>query len=238
MNEKIIFLIFVILLLGILLWQVGRKNNFTHKLLFFFTLIILSAVYLFQFGELGSFIFSSKWADVQFIKEKKKEVRQDAKEISQIRNQIQKILEDSRHIQGKIVETQEKILSLEKDLVRTANIAEPPILSYYSKEITKIEGGYEALLSFKPSKNRHLGLIKFYVKILDNSNAEIIDFWPEGAFISGKDSKNIAENKKEALLRYSMIGMGYPKVKLTISKPAKVSISGSHKLKEFSINIK
>ncbi len=238
MNEQIIFLLFTIVLLGILLWTVCKKGNLTYKLLFFFTLIILSAFYLFQFGELGSFIFSSKWADVRFIKEKKEEVRQDAEEISRIKNQIQEILEDSRHSQKIIIETQKKIFSLEKDLMRTAEIAKPPVLSFYSKKIKKVENGYAALLSFKPSKNRHLGQIKFYVKILDESDAKIIDFWPEGAFSHGEGSKKITENGKEALIIYSMIGIGYPKVKLTISKPAKVSISGSHELNKFTIDIK
>lgn len=116
MNEQIIFLIFAIVILGILLWQVCKRGNLSYKLLFFFVLIILSAFYLFQFGELGSFIFSSKWADVKFIKEKREEARQDAEEISQIKNQIQKIFEDSRHSQEIIIETQKRILSLEKDL--------------------------------------------------------------------------------------------------------------------------
>lgn len=238
MNEQIIFLIFAIVILGILLWQVCKKGNITYKLLFFFIFIILSAFYLFQFGELGSFIFSSGWADVKFIKEKKEEARQDAEEIFQIKNQIQKILEDSQHSQEIIIETQEKILSLEKDLIRTTDIAKPPTLSFYSKEVKKIEDVYQVLLSFKPSKNRHLGQIRFHAKILDDSNAKIINFWPESISATGKDSKKIAENGKEALLIFSMIGVGYPRVKLTISEPAKVLISGSHELKEFTVDIK
>lgn len=237
MNEKITFLFLVIALLGIPLWQMCKKNTFTYKLLFFFTLIILSAVYLFQFGELGSFIFSSKWADVKFIKEKKEEIRQDAEEITQIKTQIKKILKDSQDSQEKIIKTQEEILSLRKDLMQTAEMAEPPALSFHSKEIKKIGDSYETILFFKPSKNRPLGLIEFRVKISDSSNAKIIDFWPEGAFTTGENPKKISENKKEALLMYNMLGVGYPTVKLTISKPAKISILGNHKLKEFSIDI-
>ncbi|MFH1905360.1 MAG: hypothetical protein ABIK53_07570 [bacterium] len=143
MNEQIIFLIFAVIMLSILLWQVCKKENLTYKLLFFFTLIILSAVYLFQFGELGSFIFSSKWADVKFIKEKKEEARQDAEIINTLRRSIEsqakelsKAVQSVKKSENDIDQVKNSVIGIEGDLVKLERgLVEIQYLTYIGRNV-------------------------------------------------------------------------------------------------------
>ena len=75
-------------------------------------------------------------------------------------------------------------------------------------------------------------------RLIDDSSAKIIDFWPQGAFTHGKDSKKISEDGKQARLIYALIGFAYPKVELKISDTSKVVISGSHDLEPFTLDVK
>jgi hypothetical protein len=238
MAEKIIFLTISLLLIGILLWMTYRKEKTIFGVLFIFSLGISVAFYLFQYGELSSFSLSSKLADLEFIREKKKEIHQDAEEITKIKKQLQDILNDSQQSQKTITEAQKRIISLEKELQQTTEMAKPASLTLYSKEIKKISNQYEALLYFEPSKNSYIGIINFAVKILNNSDSNIIKFWPEGSFSYGKDSIKISNDGKEATLDYAITEVSYPAVRLTISQPASVLVSGSHLLNTLTIEIK
>jgi len=105
----------------------------------------------------------------------------------------------------------------------------PPTLSLSGRKIRKLESGYKITLQFTPSKNEPLGIIIFQASIYDDSDVQIVDFWPSGgAFSSGKDSKKIASDGKKARLAYSLLSVGRPKFDLTVSGKARIRIEGNY----------
>jgi len=125
----------------------------------------------------------------------------------------------------------------EMKLQAALQMAAPPKLSLLSKEVNKTEQGYSIILKFKPSKLQPLGRVGFAAKIIDDSDSKIIDFWPTGSFGSGKDSKKISDNGKEARLIYNLFGGALPQVKLITSGICKIEISGSHELTPIVLEI-
>lgn len=130
--------------------------------------------------------------------------------------------------------------NLEKKLGKTMEMAAPSTLSLLSKEITKTDSGYRALLKFKPSKNQPLGQIVFLAKVADGFSAKITDFWPVlgPPFTTGPDSKKISDDGKDARLIYGLMAVGCPEVELKLSDAGKVLVSGNHVLKPFTVDIK
>jgi len=152
-----------------------------------------------------------------------------------------------RKLAGQIGELQvadkrktDKIAELESELINTKALAEPCKLAFLSKKIEKDDHGYRVTLRFKPSKNERLGLLAFSAALPVNTDKKILDFWPSSKsspFSSGKDSKKIAANGKYAILRYSLIGFGYPSIDLAVSGPTKVQIQGNNDLDTFEIEV-
>jgi hypothetical protein len=105
----------------------------------------------------------------------------------------------------------------------------PPALKLTSHDTEKLDTGYKITLQFTPSKNEPLGVIIFHASVDDDSDVRILDFWPsKGVFRHGKDSKKIEEDGKQALLRYSLLGVGRPSIDLTISGKARIKIQGNY----------
>ncbi len=114
----------------------------------------------------------------------------------------------------------------------------PPTLSLSSRETKKLESGYKITLQFTPSKNEPLGIIIFQASIDDDSDVQIVDFWPSGgAFISGKDSKKITSDGKKARLAYSLMSAGRPKFDLTLSGRARIKIEGNYLENEIIVSL-
>lgn len=177
-SEQGIFLIFAIVLLGILLWMTYTSKQAKFATMFVISIFTLLAFYLFQFGSLGSFSLKALSAEAKFIKERKVEVQRDAKEISGIKLHIEQLLADSQTSQKEIEKTKNRIIMLEEELAKTAAMAKPPTLSLSNSQITRTKSGYNANLQFVPSKNQPLGSILFIAAVIDNSEAQISDFWP------------------------------------------------------------
>jgi cell division protein FtsL len=133
----------------------------------------------------------------------------------------------------------EKITQLEKELIQTKSLAEPCKLAFLSKNIEKVDQGYRVTMRFKPTKNERLGLLAFSAALPVNADNQILDFWPSknSSFTSGKNSKKIENNGKSALLRYSLLGFGYPSIDLVVSGPTKVQIQGNNGLETFEIDV-
>ena len=118
-------------------------------------------------------------------------------------------------------------------------LAAPPTLSVQSVDLTYEEGEYQAVITFATSKNQPLGALQFIATIQGNSGANILDFWPaRPPFLSGDNSKQIAENGKQARLGYQLMGAGSPSIKIVTSEPATVVIQGNHELEAFQIELK
>jgi len=140
MNSQIIYLIFVAFFMCVLLWKVHVRGAPRDMVVFITTLSLLGGFYLIHFGELDIFNFKSALASIELIKNKKEEIRQDAEEISQVKNQIKKILKDSHDSQEIISKAQEKILSLEKGLVKiTKNSATKKDLDLLKSDFEELD---------------------------------------------------------------------------------------------------
>ncbi len=120
------------------------------------------------------------------------------------------------------------IVSRKKEKILT-NQVNPPTLSLSGHITKKLESGYKSTLQFTPSNNGPLDILIFHVSIDDDSDVQIVDFWPSGgAFIAGEYSKNIASDGKKARLSYSLTSGNRPKYDLTLSGRARIKIEGSY----------
>jgi hypothetical protein len=134
-----------------------------------------------------------------------------------------------------------RIEALSQDLQKAKAAAAPPTLSLYSQRVTKTPNGYSAILRFTASKSEHLGLLVFTAEVVNNTPAEILDFWPtrSGAFESGPDSKKISSDRKQARLIYSLMSAsGTPEIELKTSREGAIRIRGNHDLEPFIVDIK
>ena len=136
-----------------------------------------------------------------------------------------------------------KIQTLERSLEKTSAQASPPVLSLASSSISDKDGAKVATLRFNSSKNVPLGAIVFVAEVSTFSLTpppKIVDFWPDAnsAFVSGNDSKKIAEDGLSARLVYSLVGAGAPVVDLTVSSEATVTVTGNYIEKPIQIDIK
>ena len=134
----------------------------------------------------------------------------------------------------------EKVKQLEKQVQKAKEMALPPTLSFLKEKISivKSDTGYNAVLMFKPSKNRPpLGPTGFRAKVEDTSNAKIIDFDDIGSEHIRTLSKKISNDGKEALFTYDPGHFEYPKVRLKTSDACRVQISSSHIPEPFFVDI-
>ncbi|MBU2043853.1 MAG: hypothetical protein KJ619_01290 [Candidatus Omnitrophica bacterium] len=135
----------------------------------------------------------------------------------------------------------QKIFELENKITATNKLAEPPSLLLLSKDIEKIEKGYVVQLAFKKTKDKPLGQLNFIVRLPQQGNAKILNFWPpvgeSPAFESGEGSKRILNNGKIAQLIYTILGSGNPVVEIVVSEPTPLQFEGNYGISPFVINV-
>jgi len=129
------------------------------------------------------------------------------------------------------------VRSSKKEKILT-NQVNPPTLSLSGRKTKKLESGYKSTLQFTPSTNGPLEILIFHVSIDDDSDVQIVDFWPSGgAFIAGQYSKNIASDGKKARLKYSLTSGNRPKFALTLSGRARIKIEGNYLENEIIVSL-
>jgi Ca2+/Na+ antiporter len=228
--REIVFFIFALCVLGALLLLSYKTKLKRYDTVFAVTLLALVAFYLFQYGNLSSFNLKALSAEASFVSQKKEQVTADAQAIGAVKSQIEDLLAKSRASQQEIEHTESEILALKKQLVETTAMASPPTLQLTGREVKTVESGYVITAQFTPSKNEPLGEINFIATIDDNSGARILDFRPTlggGAFLSGKNSKKISDDGKQARLVYSLVSAGKPTFDLSVSGKPRVKIEGN-----------
>lgn len=137
-------------------------------------------------------------------------------------------------------EVSQELADLQSFIDSTMQLAAPPILEFYADSVIHNDSNIVAFLRFEPSKNEPLGMIEFHIEILEPSSVRILDIWPDvgsHAFGSGDDSKQIGENQLNARLIYTIMGVGWPTFKLTLSAPATVRIDGNYILEPVELRI-
>lgn len=170
----------------------------------------------------------------------------DAKEISEIRKRVEMQAATMDLVARESAEAKELLNNLkeqnkiaEEKIEAINELAKPPSLSSEKIDITTEDGGYQAVMTFTSSKNQPLGTLIFEATIQGESDSKIIDFWPANPmFASGKDSKVIKADGKQASLYYQLIGAGSPSIRLKTSGTATVEIQGNHDLQTFHIDMK
>ncbi len=179
------------------------------------------------------------------IKAAAERAESDAGEIEEIRKRVEAqaatmdlVAKESAEAKTLLNDLSEQNKIAESQIQSLAELAAPPSLGAPKVDITKIDSGYDTVLTFTPSKNRPLGALVFVASIQGQSDTKILDFWPaRPPFLSGPDSKRISEDSKQAVLQYTLMGVGHPSIRLKTSGPASVEIQGNHDLQTFSINI-
>lgn len=133
-------------------------------------------------------------------------------------------------------ETRVQNLALQEKVSELGSKLEPfrsNSISFRTKEVKKIEAGYSLVVQFQPSKNVPLGELQFSVKVVQPSEARILDIWPDlrgGGFFHGNDSKNISSDGKSAKLQYSLMTAGHPTIEVKVTRRCTLEIEGNNGL--------
>jgi hypothetical protein len=154
---------------------------------------------------------------------------------------LTKLASQIQTLQSLDTEKTRKIEALQAELNKTSEQARPPTLSLISHDTLTNGEARVATLRFEPSKNQPLGQLRFVVDLPIGTSVRITDFWPTfagGAFQSGDGSKIIAPKGTSALLRYSLLSVGYPTMELKLSGPSQVRISGEYITEPIILDIK
>lgn len=118
----------------------------------------------------------------------------------------------------------------EEKLREVVKMAKPPVLSLMDDPInTKIKSGlYEALFVFRQSKQVPPGAVGFRIRADMDVEGRIMGVVSETIEKLGKEKLEITEGGKLALLSYQPAGATVHRLKVTVSGPVFVEISGSH----------
>lgn len=109
--------------------------------------------------------------------------------------------------------------------------AAPNTLAFKASQVENDERGLAILVQFTPSKNVPLGALRFVARVPEDSDARIVDFWPwlKGpSFQSGDESKKIDQSGKTAVLRYNLLSIGEPTLRIVVSGPTPITLEGDH----------
>jgi len=140
-----------------------------------------------------------------------------------------------------IVETKERILALERELARIAELAKPPRLGLFEKKIERIDAGYKIHLTFRPSKKVPLSWIVFHARLPESSPADILDFLPasyDTGFVIAERHDWVAPNRKSARLQFQPMGVGDVMVELKVSEPTQITFQGNYGITPFTVEVK
>jgi len=134
--DKIVFLIiYVSFLVGILI-LVYRTRAIILGILFIVVLLTGPAFYLFQYGALSSFTLKAFFTEASFVKEKAKEVKQDAETIDNIKKSVKKQANDIKQSEQDITDVRDNVFGIESDLVKVKRgIVE--IQKHFSKSVSR-----------------------------------------------------------------------------------------------------
>jgi hypothetical protein len=141
-------------------------------------------------------------------------------------------------ITGKAVSVEQKggITADEVTIHVSSGAPATPTLVVQSATIEKKPDSYTAHILFLSSTKAPLGQVQFTARMEGQSDAKILSFFP-GRGISMDSRSSVSKNRKQAQLSFSRSEAANP-VKLQVSAPCMVAISGNHNLKPFVIDIK
>lgn len=146
--EKVVFLIIYLTLISVLLVLAYVTQKAQKVMLMFGTIFVIivltgAAFYLFQFGSLSSFTIKALSAEASFVKEKVKEVKEDAETINALRQAIEsqakdltKVVEGVKKSESDISQVRHRVVGIESDLVKLERgLVEIQYLTYAGRNI-------------------------------------------------------------------------------------------------------
>lgn len=142
MDKGVFLIIYLSLLVGILILVYTTRANI-FGVIFFVVLLTGSAFYLFQYGALSRFTLKAFSTEASFVKEKVKEVKQDAEIIDKLRDSIEKqaseiegLVKGVKRSEKDITEVRDSVFGIEGDLVKVKKgIVEIQYLTYAGRNI-------------------------------------------------------------------------------------------------------
>ena len=142
MDKGVFLIIYISLLVGILIFVYTTRANI-FGVLFLGVLLAGLGFYLFQYGALSRFTLKAFSTEASFVKEKVKEVKQDAETIDNLResvekqaNDIERLLESVKRSEKDITEVRDSVFGIEGDLVKVKRgIVEIQYLTYAGRNI-------------------------------------------------------------------------------------------------------
>jgi hypothetical protein len=108
-------------------------------------------------------------------------------------------------------------------------ILETPHLGFYKLETNEENGIVVTDVYFKSLNAHQMGRLYFRIQLDDDSEEQILDFWPTGGiFMASPSSRDIAPDGKSATLNYSFIGEGIPALEITLTEYTSFTLKGSY----------
>ena len=158
--------------------------------------------------------------------------------------QVNEIKQDTLKDIKREVDKQKKKLSdvvtdaekTREELLRVAEEAAPPYLSLDSSQIERTQEDYVVTLKLNPSKNVPFGTLIFRAEIMGESEAIIKELTCMQMHFGGK--LQISDDGKIATLPYSSPGVRQERLKLVVSEPCKIHVSGTHIKEPLELEIK
>ncbi len=114
--HDIVLVALAVAIIGTLVWLSWKSKQKRFPTMFVVSLLCFAAIYLFQYGNLSSFDVKVLSAQARFVREKRDEVLQDARVVSDIRKTVDRLLTDSRQGQTLIEQAQRRIALQEGQL--------------------------------------------------------------------------------------------------------------------------
>ena len=218
-SEKIVFLIVAVVFLAATLGFALAKDSTVGATLFVVELLIVLAFFLFRHGNLGVFRIEALSAKAEFIRATASEA--------------ETLLSDIR-------EVRDRVLVLDKEVAKTAELAAPPTLALDHIEARDDDKGLSIVIRLKRSKPQPMGPIVVAVAIPDDSPAKIISFKPSkcvGAFIGGEDDNHKNNPKISVFQFHPLAGVVPLALDLTLSGPTQLRIEANHGFQAVNIEV-
>lgn len=170
----------------------------------------------------------------EIIKSILKGVSESEKNISTLEINIQKKIEE---IETRITAFEE---AFDKKVLQTSEAlpaGEEVKLAYSKHSVQKTTDGVQAIIFFTSSASLPLGRVEFSIEIEDETNAKILSIRPAET-ITFAVAFSTEKNGRKGSLSYVSTGSSPPRIKVTLSAPAKLIIQGNLGLELFELDIK
>jgi hypothetical protein len=183
---------------------------------------------------------------VETIQEARDNALEDIKkEVNGQKERLDLVIASANEARTKLEQRESTISALIDDasktrerLQQTIEMAKPPVLSLKGDPSTIRRGdAYEVSFLFLQSKLVPPGVVAFLVRANPGEDAKIVSLEVNAGILIGQQKNEITEGGKVARVIYQPIGATQHRLKLVVSGPLSVEISGTHMEKRVEYSI-